>query len=450
MERQCVAVYSIFEERFFRASCNSNATAGFLHAIIIRQLPLKHILSYNGGFDGYFVGVLQQIFEASSVFGASPLSLQQNTICFVPKMYDVLNLRSSQPISMPTVDYWVISGILLEQMRPHFYRLLPEGRACLFWKSRRHSPSQEIPYPHFSITQWCHARVHYQRYLLHTCHKSSPLRLLEHLIDRGNDLAYACDIILLIRSDEQFELNNLFCLHCKVEEYICEKNRKQIHNEQINMLIYLLGDEVDDIFLSFRLSNVCASKYSVGLDKFNQYFIGIRDPNSINVPKKRGGRIRKYICELFVLAERCNFGQLKRELIRDNLQLVFKNYFFQKRLQLIPDLAMDKAIEIARQIEAVRMQQKTFGEDSLGNTNINFVKSKTREKSILITSSRKKLESQVSVETFIKQEKLKKLKDHFIKQCQTKLGSQVTTREYNTFLGHFCPNHVSDKIWIDT
>ncbi|UYV60624.1 K02A2.6-like [Cordylochernes scorpioides] len=42
--------------------------------------------------------------------------------------------------------------------------------------------------------------------------------------------------------------------------------------------------------------------------------------------------------------------------------------------QLIPDLTMDKAIEIAKQTEAVRMQQKSLRDDCLAETNVNFVK----------------------------------------------------------------------------
>ncbi|UYV65710.1 hypothetical protein LAZ67_3005196 [Cordylochernes scorpioides] len=73
---------------------------------------------------------------------------------------------------------------------------------------------------------------------------------------------------------------------------------------------------------------------------------------------------------------------------------------------------MDKAIEIARQTRCENAAENT-GQMTLYKIQIfTLSKSKTREKDILITLSRKKLASQVAVETCIKQEKLMQINSH--------------------------------------
>ena len=42
---------------------------------------------------------------------------------------------------------------------------------------------------------------------------------------------------------------------------------------QVNMLIYTMGDEADDILSSFGLSDNNQKKYSVVKDKFDNYFV---------------------------------------------------------------------------------------------------------------------------------------------------------------------------------
>ncbi|UYV84597.1 hypothetical protein LAZ67_X002762 [Cordylochernes scorpioides] len=73
--------------------------------------------------------------------------------------------------------------------------------------------------------------------------------------------------------------------------------------------------------------------------------------------QKEAESLKDYIRGLFVLAERCGYGQLKEELRKDRLVVSVKSLALSGKLQLIPDLTIDKAIEIARQIEAHLMEQ---------------------------------------------------------------------------------------------
>ncbi|UYV81734.1 hypothetical protein LAZ67_20002154 [Cordylochernes scorpioides] len=222
-------------------------------------------------------------------------------------------------------------------------------------------------------------------------------------------------------------------------------------SEQVNMLIYLLGDEADDIFLSFRLSTADSAKYNVVLEKFCQYFIGRR-----NIIFDRA-QINK---------QRCSYGELKEELIRDRLVVGVRNLSLSEKLQLIPDLTMDKAIEIAKQTEAVRMQQKSLRDDCLAETNVNFVKKQNKSNFSKIKGSNLKHDERsipgnskawyqaggAKACTRCGSPKFHKfehcpafmLHGHFMKQCKTKLVSQVTTKDDNDkFLGNFCIDQIS-------
>ena len=51
----------------------------------------------------------------------------------------------------------------------------------------------------------------------------------------------------------------------------------------------------------------------------------------------------QYITELYSLAERCSYGQLTSEMIRDRLVVGIRDLALSERLQLNPDLTLEKA-----------------------------------------------------------------------------------------------------------
>ena len=50
-----------------------------------------------------------------------------------------------------------------------------------------------------------------------------------------------------------------------------------------------------------------------------------------------------FITEIHVLAETCEFGEMKEELIRDQLVVGIQDLALSECLQLEPDLTLDKA-----------------------------------------------------------------------------------------------------------
>ena len=65
----------------------------------------------------------------------------------------------------------------------------------------------------------------------------------------------------------------------------------------------------------------------------------------------------RFITEVHKLAENCEFGPTKEKLIRDRLAVGIRDLLLSDRLQLEPDLTLDKTERLICQREAVKLQQ---------------------------------------------------------------------------------------------
>ena len=131
---------------------------------------------------------------------------------------------------------------------------------------------------------------------------------------------------------------------------------------QINTLIYAMGDEADDILTSLKLTEAQKKKYDVVLQKFEGYFVKRRNPiferAKFNSRKQEEGEpVDSFITALHCLAEHCGYGELHDEMIRDRLVVGLGDASLSERLQMDPDLTLEKAVTAARQSEAVKRQQ---------------------------------------------------------------------------------------------
>ena len=134
---------------------------------------------------------------------------------------------------------------------------------------------------------------------------------------------------------------------------------------QVNTLIYTMGDEADDIFRSFGLSEEEKKVYTTVLNKFESHFAKRR--NIIFERAKFNMRIQgenepvdAFITDLYSLAEHCGYTNLHDEMIRDRLVVGLQDASLSEKLQLDPDLTLDKAVYKVRQNEAVKKQQKVI------------------------------------------------------------------------------------------
>ena len=91
---------------------------------------------------------------------------------------------------------------------------------------------------------------------------------------------------------------------------------KQTGENQVNTMIYTMGEQADDIFISFEFTTKQEKNYEQVKERFENYFIIKRNViferakfNSRN--QQPGESVDIFITDLYGLARYCNFGVLK-------------------------------------------------------------------------------------------------------------------------------------------
>ena len=139
---------------------------------------------------------------------------------------------------------------------------------------------------------------------------------------------------------------------------LCSKDEER----QVSMLLYCMGEKSEDVFASFKLTADDAKKYDVVLKKFDAHFVVKRNviferAQFNNRRQEQGESMEAFITALHKLAETCEFGALREELIRDRIVVGIQDSKLSEKLQLDKDLTLDKAVTLVRQAEQVRQQQ---------------------------------------------------------------------------------------------
>ena len=132
---------------------------------------------------------------------------------------------------------------------------------------------------------------------------------------------------------------------------------------QVSTLLYCLGEEAEEVLNTTRISDKNRKKYQKVIEQFDAYF-KVRK-NVIYECARFNKRsqlldesVDHFITEIHMLAETCEFGDMKEELIRDRLIVGIQDLALSERLQLEPDLDLDKPKRLIRQREAVKLQQE--------------------------------------------------------------------------------------------
>lgn len=131
---------------------------------------------------------------------------------------------------------------------------------------------------------------------------------------------------------------------------------------QVDALVYLMGTQAEEVFNTFKLSDAEKKKFNVVLSKFDAYFIPRRniifERALFNTRIQQDGEsVEDFVTALHALADTCNYGVLREELIRDRLVVGLRDRRVSEKLQLDADLDLLKALTVARQHETVRQQQ---------------------------------------------------------------------------------------------
>ncbi|XP_028162798.1 uncharacterized protein LOC114354567 isoform X2 [Ostrinia furnacalis] len=130
--------------------------------------------------------------------------------------------------------------------------------------------------------------------------------------------------------------------------------------EKINCLIYCMGERAEDVILQFGEDAMC---YLNLLKKFDDFFAPKR-----NVIYERfkfnarvqlqGERVDEFVTEIHRLAEHCEYGVLKTDLIRDRIVVGIADKSLSDRMLLKPDLTLEEAIQMGRQSEIQQEETK--------------------------------------------------------------------------------------------
>ena len=131
----------------------------------------------------------------------------------------------------------------------------------------------------------------------------------------------------------------------------------------MNALLYAMGGESKDIFTSFTFDDGAdQNNYDRVKEKFDHHFIAKK--NVIYERAKFNQRVQGqaepveiFITDLYRLAEFCEYGSLKDEMIRDRLVVGVRNDKLSEKLKMNSGLTLEQAVQQARQSENIRKQQ---------------------------------------------------------------------------------------------
>ena len=132
---------------------------------------------------------------------------------------------------------------------------------------------------------------------------------------------------------------------------------------QVNTLVYSMGDKADDILQSFNLTEADQKKYSTVKDKFERYFVKRRNTiferEKFNKRKQEENEsVDEFITDVYCLAEHCGYAALHK-MVRDRIVVGIRDGHLSEKMQMDPELMLDKAVNLARQSKAIKKQQVT-------------------------------------------------------------------------------------------
>lgn len=127
--------------------------------------------------------------------------------------------------------------------------------------------------------------------------------------------------------------------------------------EKVDLLCYTMAEQSEQILLQIIPTAASRKVYATVKDKFESYFAPKK--NIIFERYKFYARVQvleetvnAFITALYTLAEKCEYGSLKNDSIRDRIVLGIRDTRASNRMQLKPDLTVDEAIIMSRLAEA--------------------------------------------------------------------------------------------------
>ena len=118
--------------------------------------------------------------------------------------------------------------------------------------------------------------------------------------------------------------------------------------QQVSTLLYCIGEEAEAVLASTGLTEEERKDYDAVLGKFDKYFkvrwnIIFERAHFNRCTQLEGKTAEKYITELYTLADTCEYGDIRDEMIRDRLVVGIRDATLSQQLQLDAELTLEKA-----------------------------------------------------------------------------------------------------------
>ena len=151
----------------------------------------------------------------------------------------------------------------------------------------------------------------------------------------------------------------------------------------MSTLLYCLGEGAEDRLASTTISEADRKKYDavVGtLDSFfnvrkNVIFERARFNRRCQLPEEPADR---FIAALYTLAESCEYGTLRDEMIRDRIVVGIRSTALSQRMQMDAKLTLESAKMQVRQSEAVQEQQLVLHTPAKQEMGVEMIRSRGR------------------------------------------------------------------------
>ena len=126
-----------------------------------------------------------------------------------------------------------------------------------------------------------------------------------------------------------------------------------------------MGEDTEEVLATTNITAEQKKEYRQVVQKFDEYFKVrknlVYERASFNLAHQLADEsAEQFITRLHQLAENCEFGDLKNEMIRDRLVIGIRDGQLSERLQMESDLTLQKAEKLVRQRAAVSQQQQAL------------------------------------------------------------------------------------------
>lgn len=159
--------------------------------------------------------------------------------------------------------------------------------------------------------------------------------------------------------------------HQRFHRYrIATKLKKEDAEVQVCTLLYSLGKEAEQVYKTFMFSDEDdQNDYETVMEKLDNYFV----PKVKTIHERAhfhqrtqypGEMVEEHIRSLHELADTCASADAKNENICDRLVIGILDKRLSEKLQLMPDLTLNKAVELVRQSELIKQHVSEQGSNA--------------------------------------------------------------------------------------